>query len=63
MRRDTLITVLLVIAGIVLAFILFGAGALWRGRTAPKRSSQTDVRQESHIRSSGSDRITRYLGN
>src|SRR5215471_909585 len=37
MNRDTLITVLLVIAGVVLAFVLFGAGAFWKGRTSPKR--------------------------
>ncbi len=40
MNRDTLVTVLLVIAGIVLAFILFGSGAFWKGRTTPKRSGQ-----------------------
>ena len=40
MTRDTLITVLLVLAGIVLALVLFGAGAFWKGRTSPKRSSQ-----------------------
>lgn len=33
MHRDTLITVLLVIAGIVLAFVLFGAGIWWKSRT------------------------------
>jgi hypothetical protein len=31
-HRDTLITILLILAGIVLALILFGAGAVWRGR-------------------------------
>jgi hypothetical protein len=35
MKRDALITVLLVIAGILLAFVLFGAGAFWKGRTSP----------------------------
>jgi hypothetical protein len=39
MKRDTLITVLLVMAGIVLAFVLFGAGAFWKGRATPRRSS------------------------
>ncbi len=33
MKRDTLINILLVIAGILLAFALFGAGALWKGKT------------------------------
>ena len=32
MKRDTLITILLVIAGLVLAIVLFGAGALWKGK-------------------------------
>lgn len=31
-HRDNLITILLFLAGIVLALTLFGAGALWRGR-------------------------------
>jgi hypothetical protein len=33
MNRDTLITVLLVIAGIVLSFVLFGAGVWWKSKT------------------------------
>ena len=33
MKRDTLITILLVIAGLVLAIVLFGAGALWKGKS------------------------------
>lgn len=33
MNRDLVINVLLIIAGIVLAIALFGAGAMWRGRT------------------------------
>jgi hypothetical protein len=32
MKRDTVMTVLLVIAGIVLAFALFGAGVFWKAR-------------------------------
>jgi len=39
MRRDFVINVLLIIAGIVLAFVLFGAGAMWR--TRPARSPLT----------------------
>ena len=39
MKRDVLITVLLVIAGIVVAFVLFCAGALWKCRVLPRRSS------------------------
>jgi len=32
MRHDTVITVLLILIGIMLALVLFGAGAIWRGR-------------------------------
>jgi len=38
MKRDLLINVLLIIAGILLAFVLFGAGAMWKGKTQPRRS-------------------------
>ncbi len=38
-NREMLIAVLLVIAGIVLAFALFGAGVLWRSRASPKHLS------------------------
>lgn len=34
-NRDTLITILLIFAGIVLAVTLFGAGAIWKGRSRP----------------------------
>jgi len=37
MNRDTLITVLLVIAGIVLAFVLFGAGVQWKSKRSADR--------------------------
>jgi hypothetical protein len=40
MKRDVVITVLLVVAGIILAFVLFGAGAFWKVKTSPARSSQ-----------------------
>jgi hypothetical protein len=36
MNRDLVINVLLIVAGIVLAFLLFGAGAVWRGKSLPK---------------------------
>ena len=36
MKRDIWITMLLVIAGVLLAFALFGAGALWKGRAPHK---------------------------
>jgi len=32
MRRRLLVNILLVIAGILLAIALFGAGAVWKGR-------------------------------
>jgi hypothetical protein len=40
MKRNVVITALLIIAGIILAFVLFGAGAIWKGRSSPRRSSQ-----------------------
>ena len=39
MERNTVINVLLIIAAIVLAIALFGAGALWRGNATPRRTS------------------------
>ena len=50
MKRDVVITVLLVIAGIILAIVLFGAGVFWRGKTSPARSSQTvPARHQDHV--------------
>jgi hypothetical protein len=45
MKRDTAINVMLLIAGIVLAIALFGAGVLWKRETAksPKSLSSADV--------------------
>lgn len=37
MRRDVVITVLLVIVGILLALALFGAGAVWKSEMEPSR--------------------------
>ena len=37
MRRCLLINILLVVAGILLALALFGAGAVWKGRMKPSR--------------------------
>jgi hypothetical protein len=42
--------VLLIIAGIVLAIALFGAGAFWRGKVAPKRSSELHIAPPANIR-------------
>lgn len=39
MRRHMVINILLVIAGIVLALALFGAGAMWKGRMQPAHPS------------------------
>jgi hypothetical protein len=36
-RREAIIMALLVIVGAVLAFVLFAAGALWRGRSSAER--------------------------
>jgi hypothetical protein len=38
-KRHLLINILLVIAGIVLALVLFGAGAMWKGRMQPAHPS------------------------
>ena len=37
MKRDLLINILLILAGIALAVALFGAGAIWKGKTQPSR--------------------------
>ena len=38
-RHHLVINILLVIAGIVMAFALFGAGAMWKGRMQPAHPS------------------------
>lgn len=47
-RRDLVINVLLIIAGIVLAFALFAAGAMWRSRMSarPARTSLNTMGQK-----------------
>jgi len=54
MKRDTVINVLLIIAGIVLAFALFGAGVLWKsGATRspkPFSSAHSVLRKCHHLR-------------
>jgi hypothetical protein len=47
MKRDTVINVLLIIAGIVLAFALFGAGALWKGKETPRKSGELMINTKS----------------
>ena len=37
-NRDLVINILLIVAGIVLAIALFGAGVLWKSKTATKTS-------------------------
>ena len=49
MKRDTVINVLLIIAGIVLAFALFSAGAFWKGKSSLKISSQLTFHTDSPI--------------
>jgi len=47
-RREAIIVALLVIVGAVLAFVLFAAGALWRGRSSaehPRTSISTPARE------------------
>ena len=41
MERDTFINVLLIIAGILLAIALFGAGVLWRSGAAQDSKSHS----------------------
>jgi hypothetical protein len=41
MSRNTLLTLLLVAAGILLAVALFVAGAIWRGRTTARSAAST----------------------
>jgi hypothetical protein len=55
-NRDTLITVLLVVAGIVLALVLFGAGVLWRSNALPKSSSALTPLHVEHPRAASSER-------
>ena len=38
-NRDTLITILLILAGVLLAMTLFGAGAIWKGKGTRHNSS------------------------
>jgi len=44
MSRNSLITLLLIIAALTLAVALFIAGAIWRGRTTA-RSAATDAKE------------------
>lgn len=39
MNRDLIINILLILAGIVLAFALFGAGVLWKSTRTTKTPS------------------------
>ena len=48
-NRDTLITVLLVVAGIVLALVLFGAGVFWKSKSLPTKLTSWNT-QSSQIR-------------
>lgn len=43
MNRNLVINVLLILAGIVLAFALFGAGVLWKSRTAKTSRQITET--------------------
>ena len=48
MKRDTVINILLIIAGIVLAIALFGAGAVWKGKVQPRRPSVLSAPEPEH---------------
>lgn len=49
MNRDTLITVLLAIAGIVLAFVMFWAGARWKSKTSERSAASTTADAERFV--------------
>lgn len=61
MKRETLINVLLIIAGIVLAIALFGAGAFWKAKSSPKLSGQLTFDADYRERSSDKPSTARYL--
>ena len=41
MNRDLMINILLILAGIVLAFALFGAGVLWKSQSTTRTPSSS----------------------
>ncbi len=45
MQRNTLVTLMLVIAAALLAIGLFAAGSIWRGRISPKPSTSGKVQR------------------
>jgi len=47
MERNTLVTLMLVIAAAMLAIGLFIAGSIWRGRASPKPSVSGKVQRSS----------------
>ena len=47
MERNTLVTLMLVIAAVMLAIGLFIAGSIWRGRASPKPSVSGKVQRSS----------------
>ena len=57
MKRDTVVNVLLIIAGIVLALALFGAGVLWKGGAA--KSPRTISPAALHLSQGELDRALR----
>jgi hypothetical protein len=60
-NRDTLVTALLVVAGLVLALALFGAGVLWRSKSVPTKFTSwipTQIRYGSNTLLAARYRIT-----
>ena len=45
-RRENIITALLLIAGALLALVLFAAGALWRGKSSAPRQKTSILTPE-----------------
>jgi len=61
MTRDTVINVLLIIAGVVLAIALFGAGVVWKSRTAKGSSSLSSAHFDFRARTGhSSNRISKF---
>jgi len=48
MQKDMVVNVLLIIAGILLAFALFSAGFLVRGKISPKHSKLSHLSTVAH---------------
>lgn len=62
MKRDAWINVLLIIAGIVLAIALFGAGVVWKGKSSGRIVSSSFGDQSSRVIHSFAPSWNHFLG-